>query len=126
LYREKYSAPRGVSGIKVKKQTEAILEIGITVEELAAESGISPSSLRSVIVPRKISRFKRSKQEMKVKKQIEAILETGVTVEELANEVGISKFSLRSVLGGRGVISKYGIEKLTKYCTEKNIPIQEE
>jgi len=63
---------------------------------------------------------------MKVKKQIEAILETGVTVEELAAESGISQSSLRSVLRGHGVISKYGIEKLTKYCTEKNIPLQEE
>ncbi len=61
---------------------------------------------------------------MEAKKVIETILNAGVSVEELSAESGISASSLRGVLKGHGVISKYGIEKLKKYCEEKNISLE--
>ncbi len=59
---------------------------------------------------------------MEPKSLVEKILEVkDITVKELSAEVGITESSLKAVLNGRGGISKYGVEKLNKYCSENGI-----
>ncbi len=59
---------------------------------------------------------------METKSLIEKILESkGITAKELSAAVGISESSINGVLKGRGIISKYGVEKLNKYCLDNGI-----
>jgi len=59
---------------------------------------------------------------MDIKEQIENIISVkNLSVEELAEEVGISASVLRNALKGKGSVSKYGKEKIEKYCEENGI-----
>ncbi len=62
---------------------------------------------------------------METKTIIEKILEAKkFTVKELSDEVGISESSLNGVLKGRGIVSKYGVEKLNKSCADNGISLE--
>jgi len=59
---------------------------------------------------------------MDLKELIEKIMaEKNLNVEELSKEIGISASVLRNVLKSKGEISKYGREKLDKYCADNGI-----
>ncbi len=62
---------------------------------------------------------------MENKEKIEKIIAAkGITVEELAAAVGISPSTLRNVAKGKIPLSRYGTEKLDKYCADNNITIE--
>ncbi len=62
---------------------------------------------------------------MEIKEKIEKIMaEKNITVEDLAAAVGISPSTLRGVVKGKGNLSKYGVEKIDKYCADNGIKFE--
>ncbi len=62
---------------------------------------------------------------MEIKEKIEKILAAkNITVEQLAEAVGISPSTLRTAAKGKAGLSKYGVEKLDKYCADNSITIE--
>lgn len=54
--------------------------------------------------------------------KINKIMEVkGMTADEAADALGISRSSISSYLKGKGILSKYGVEKVDKYCEENGI-----
>ncbi len=61
---------------------------------------------------------------MEVKEKIEKIMaEKNLSVAELAQAVGVSQGSLNMVLKGKSSLSKYGVEKIDKYCADNGIAV---
>ncbi len=62
---------------------------------------------------------------MEITEKIEKILAAkNITVEQLAEAVGISPSTLRLAAKGKGSLSKYGVEKLDKYCADNSITLE--
>ncbi len=62
---------------------------------------------------------------MEIKEKIEKILAAkNITVEQLAEEVGISPSTLRTAAKGKTSLSKYGVEKLDKYCADNAVTLE--
>ncbi len=62
---------------------------------------------------------------MEIQEKIEKITAAkNITVEQLAEAVGISPSTLRRAATGKGTLSKYGVEKLDKYCADNSITLE--